>query len=91
MLDGTQQGIEDSVKKEEASNTAIFKMDNQQDLLYSTGNYALCYVAARMGEEFGGEWIPVSARLRSFPVHLKLSQICLYAHQVSLGGQTRNW
>ena len=30
MLDGTQQGIEDSVKKEEASNTAIFKMNNQQ-------------------------------------------------------------
>ena len=26
-------------------------------LLYSTGNSAQCYVAAWMGEEFGGEWI----------------------------------
>jgi len=35
--------------------TAIFKMDNQQDLLYSTWNSAQCYVAAWMGEEFGRE------------------------------------
>ena len=26
-------------------------------LLYSTGNSAQCYVAAWMGQEFGGEWI----------------------------------
>ena len=36
--------------------TAIFKMDNQQDLRYRTGNTAQCYVAAWMGGEFGGEW-----------------------------------
>ena len=34
--------------------TAVFKMDNQQGLLYSTGNSAECYVAARMEKEFGG-------------------------------------
>ena len=28
-----------------------------KDLLYSTGNSAPCYVAAWMGEEFGGQWI----------------------------------
>ena len=39
--------------------TAIFKMDNQQDLLYSIWNSAQCYVAAWMGEEFGREWIHV--------------------------------
>ena len=30
-----------------------------QDLLYSTGNCAQCYVAGCMGGEFGGEWIHV--------------------------------
>ena len=35
--------------------TVIFKMDNQQDLLYSTWNSAQCYVAAWMGEEFERE------------------------------------
>ena len=30
-------------------------MDNNKDLLYSTGNSALCYVAAWMGGEFGRE------------------------------------
>ena len=30
-----------------------------QDLLYSTGNCAQCYVADCMGGEFGGEWIHV--------------------------------
>ena len=29
-------------------------MDNQQDLLYSTGNSAQCYVAAWMGGQFEG-------------------------------------
>ena len=28
-----------------------------QDLVYSTGNSAQCYVVAWMGWEFGGEWI----------------------------------
>ena len=31
-------------------------MDNQQGLLYSTGNSAQRYVAAWVGGEFGGEW-----------------------------------
>ena len=48
--------------------TAIFKVDNQQDLLYSTGNSAQCYVAAWMGGEFGGEWIHVYVWLSSSAV-----------------------
>ena len=43
-------------------------------LLYSAGNSTQCYVAAWMGEEFGGEWTHVW--LRPFAVHLKLSQHC---------------
>ena len=35
--------------------TAMFKMDNQQGPMYSTGNSAQYYVAAWMGGEFGGE------------------------------------
>ena len=42
-------------------------------LLYSIGNSAQCYVAARMGGEFGGEWIHVYIWLSPFAVHLKLS------------------
>ena len=30
-----------------------------KDPLYSTWNFAQCYVAAWMGGEFGGEWIHV--------------------------------
>ena len=55
---------------------AIFKMDYQQDLLYSTGNSAQCYVAAWMGGEFWGEWIHVCVWLSPFAVHLRLSQHC---------------
>ena len=33
------------------------KQITNKDLLYSTGNSAQCYVAAWMGQEFGGEWI----------------------------------
>ena len=36
--------------------TATFKMDNQPDLLYNTGNAAHFYVAVWMGGESGGEW-----------------------------------
>ena len=39
--------------------TAIFKMDNQQGPIGSTGNSAQFYVVAWMGGEFGEEWIPV--------------------------------
>ena len=35
--------------------TAIFKKVNRKDLLYSTRNYAQCFVAAWMGGEFGGK------------------------------------
>ena len=52
------------------------KMDNK-DLLYSAGNSAQCYVAAWMGEEFGGERICVWEGLSSLAVHLKLSHCLL--------------
>ena len=35
------------------------KRITNKDLLYSTGNSAQSYVAAWMGGESGGEWIPV--------------------------------
>ena len=35
------------------------KWRTNKDLLYRTGNSAPCYVAARMGREFEGEWIHV--------------------------------
>ena len=46
----------------------------KNDLLYSTGNSAQCYVAAWMGGEFGEEWIHVYVWLSPFTVYLKLSQ-----------------
>ena len=36
----------------------------------------LCYVAAWVGGEFGGEWIYVNVQLNPFTIHLKLSQHC---------------
>ena len=33
------------------------KCITSKDLLYSTGNSAQCYVAAWLGEGFGGEWM----------------------------------
>ena len=39
-------------------------------------NSARCYVAAWMGEEYGGEWIHVYVRLSPFAVHLKPSEHC---------------
>ena len=53
----------------------IFKVDNQQELHYSTWNSAR-YVAAWMERKFGGEWKHVHAWLKPFAVHLKLSQLC---------------
>ena len=52
------------------------KWITNEDLLYSTGNSAQCYVADWMGGEFGGEWIHVYVWLSPFAVHLKLSQHC---------------
>ena len=48
--------------------SAIFKVDEQQGLLYITGNPAQCYVAAWRGGEFGGEWIHVYVWLNPFTV-----------------------
>ena len=47
-----------------------------KDLQYSTGNSALCYVAAWVEAEFGGEGINVYVWLSPFTAHLKLSQHC---------------
>ena len=52
------------------------KCITNKDLLYSTGESVQCYMAARMGGKFGGEWIHIYVWLRPFPVHLKLSQHC---------------
>ena len=52
------------------------KWITNNDLLYNTGNSALCYVAAWMGGEFGREWMYVYVWLSPFTVHLKLSQYC---------------
>ena len=52
------------------------KWVTNQDLLQSTGNSAQCYVAAWMGEGFGGEWIHVYVWLSPFAVHLKLFEHC---------------
>ena len=53
------------------------KWITSKDLLYSTRHSAQCYVAAWMGGEFGGEWIPVYVWLSPFAVHLKLSHFYL--------------
>ena len=52
------------------------KQITSKDLLYSTGNSAQCYVAAWMGEEFGGEWKRVYVWLSLFAVYLQQSQHC---------------
>ena len=54
VVGSSSQGIQDG-----RVHTAVFKMDNQKDLLYSTGNSARRYAAALMGGEFGEEWIHV--------------------------------
>ena len=45
-----------------------------KDLLSSTWNSAQCYIAAWMGEEFGGECTQLYGWLSPFSIHLKLSQ-----------------
>ena len=52
------------------------KWITNNDLLYNTGNSALCYVAAWMGGEFGREWMHVYVWLNPFAFHPKLSQHC---------------
>ena len=56
--------------------TGICKMDNQQGPADSAGHSAQCYVAAWMGEGFGGEWIHINVWVSPFTVHPKLSQHC---------------
>ena len=41
--------------------------------MYNTGNSAQCYMAAWMGEEFGGEWIHIYVWLSPLAVCLKVS------------------
>ena len=50
------------------------KWITSKNLLYSTWNSALCYVAAWMRQGFEGEWIHVYVWLSPFAIHLKLSQ-----------------
>ena len=45
-----------------------------KDLRHSSGNSAHCCVAAWMGREFGGEWIPGYVWLSPFTDHLELLQ-----------------
>ena len=52
-------------------------------LLCNTGKFAQCYLAAWLGGEFGGEWIPVYIWLSPFTVHLKL-----HNHNILLNGYT---
>ena len=54
-------------------------MNNQQGPI-STWNSAQCYVAAWMGEEFGGEWIHIHVWLSPFAVHLTLSETVLVGY-----------
>ena len=54
---------------------SVLKDHGLNDLLHSTENSALCYVAAWMRGEFGGEWIHVYVWLSPFAVYLKLSHM----------------
>ena len=47
-----------------------------KDLLRNPGNSAPCHVAAGIGGEFGGAWMPVYGWLSAFAVPLKLSRHC---------------
>ena len=44
------------------------KWITNKDLLYSSGNFAQCYVAAWMAVGFGREWLHVDVWLGSFAV-----------------------
>ena len=53
-----------------------FTWRTSKDPLSSPGKSAQCHVAARMGGEFGGEWVHVYVWLSPFTAHLKPSQHC---------------
>ena len=50
-------------------------METNKNLLYSTGNAALSYMAAWMRGEFGAEWIHVYVWLSCYAVHLNYHNI----------------
>ena len=50
------------------------KLITNKDLLYSTWSPAQYFVVARIGGEFGGEWIHAYVWLCPSAIHLKLSQ-----------------
>ena len=52
------------------------KWKTNKDLLYSTGNFAQCYVAAWMEGSLGENGIHVCVWLSPFNVQLELSQHC---------------
>ena len=58
------------------STLLYLKWITNRNLLYSTGNSAQCHTAAWTRGEFGGGWIHVYTRLRTFDVDLKLPQHC---------------
>ena len=54
--------MEEGVVREFGINVYILlylKRITNKVLLYSTGNWAQCYVTSWMGGKFGGEWIHV--------------------------------
>ena len=79
--DGGEGGREGIVREFEIDmyTPLYFKWISNKDLMCSTGNSAQCPVAAWMGGESGGEWVPVYVWLRPFAVYLKLSQHCYWA------------
>ena len=69
---GRMRGRDSEGVWDERVYTAYLKCITNQDLLYSTGNPAQCYVAAWMGGEFGREWIYGYVWLNPSAIHLKL-------------------
>ena len=67
-----------SKTKKNIAYTAVFKMDNQQVLLYSTENSAQCHVAAWMGGEFRGEWIHLYMYIHVYVYVCMYVCICMY-------------
>ena len=55
MVSLGEESGERIVREFRSDTYTFFKMDNQQDLLYSTGNTAQCYVTTQMGKEFEKE------------------------------------
>ena len=57
--DGGWKGWLGSLGWTRAYTLLYLKWVTNKVLLYNTGNFTQCYVAAWMGREFGGEWIHV--------------------------------